>query len=80
MKNITKLIILVLCPMLCGCEASKIQTQTGNLGHRADKLKEYVSSPSSNNKIEIKSNVIYLGKEYENNTFGPARIKFVFEK
>lgn len=79
-KFIIFFLIIILSPVLCGCESSKIQTQTGQLGHRADKLKKYVSPSLIEPKVEINSNIIYLGKEYENNTFGPAKIKFVFEK
>lgn len=83
-KNLFLLFLIgALCPFLCGCQTVQIQTQSGGLGHRADALKKYVggsSYDSIDNGIEIKSNVIYMGKEYENNTFGPGRVKFVFEK
>ena len=72
------ILVLFCVPMLCACEHSKINTQTGTLGHRADKLNEYVVTQTK--KIERNPNIIYLGRDYENNNFGPGKIKFVFEK
>lgn len=72
--------IIAFAPFLSGCQSVQIESKAGSLGHRADALKKYVGDFSNGASVEIKSNVIYLGREYENNTFGPARIKFVFEK
>ena len=41
-------------------------------------LKQYATG-QVDTSVEMKSNVIYMGKEYENNTFGPGEVKFVFE-
>ena len=66
--------------LLCACQPTvTIQTQAGGIGHRADKLKQYMGG-EADSSIEIKNNVIYMGKEYENNTFGPGKVKFVFDK
>ena len=74
------ILIMLIIPLLCGCQQTvQIKSEAGGLGHRADQFKNYIKSPPDNG-IEIKHNVIYMGKEYENNTFGPGKIKFVFEK
>ena len=79
-KTLAYFLTFLFLPMLCACNGTTINTQTGNLGHRADKLQEYVGNTNVSKDIESKSNIIYLGREYENNNFGPGKIKFVFEK
>ena len=76
-KRYFSYILLLFCiPLLCACHHSGFDTQTGNLGHRVDKLKETITEK----KTETNINIIYLGRDYENNNFGPGKIKFVFEK
>lgn len=72
------LVITALTPLFCACgNDGGFVTSTGKLGRRADAYKQY--SPL-NNTPEQKNGVIYLGREYENNQFGPSAVKFVFEK
>ena len=79
MKVFYIVLLAIITPFLCSCRpAVTIQTTSGGLGHRADMLKQYASG-QVDTSVEMKSNVIYMGKEYENNTFGPGKVKFVFE-
>lgn len=73
------LIVFMISPFLYACQQEQIVTSTGGLGHRAEKLQKMLPN-SSTKKTTHGSNIIYLGREYENNHFGPAGIKFVFEK
>ncbi len=75
------LLITVIIPFVSACQpAVQIKSESGALGHRADLLKQYASgSHPVDTSVEMKNNVIYMGKEYENNTFGPGKIRFVFE-
>lgn len=59
-----------------GCVKSKIVTSTGSLGHRVDKYKPMLEKQ---NKPSVRGGVIYLGREYENSSFGPNGVKFVFD-
>lgn len=75
------LLITLIVPFLCACQpAVQIKSEAGGLGHRADLLKQYTGgSRSGDTSVEMKNNVIYMGKEYENNNFGPGKVRFVFE-
>lgn len=81
---VKKVLISLLCvfitPFLCGCEHKKIVTSTGGMGQRVEMLKKYTPVSTSKNSVTSGKNVIYLGREYENNHFGPTGIKFKFEK
>ena len=67
--------------MLCACQKQQhIVTSTGGLGHQADNLEKMVKTGKVPSSHKSTYNVIYLGRDYENNTFGPPRLKFVFEK
>lgn len=79
-KVLVILMLSIISPLFCACGKGEIVTSTGKLGHRADTYKKYLPAQPSAAKPGTKGNVIYLGREYENNHFGPAGIKFVFEK
>ena len=80
-KRVLSLISLATCSLLlCACAPTvSLETKSGALGHRADKFMNYANI-EKNTDVEMKNNVIYMGKEYENNTFGPGAVRFVFDK
>lgn len=74
--------VLVLPLFLCGCQKKHIVTSTGEVGHRAENLQKMMHSGNLNvpSSKDTRAGVIYLGRDYENNHFGPPKLKFVFEK
>lgn len=73
------LVITAISPLFCACDKNgSFVTSTGKLGRRAEIYKQY-TVPRNNPPVQ-KNGVIYLGREYENNQFGPSAVKFVFEK
>ncbi len=73
------LVITALTPLFCACgQSGGFVTSTGKLGRRAEVYKQY--TVPRKNPPEQKNGVIYLGRDYENNKFGPSAVKFVFEK
>jgi len=79
-KSLIILTLLCVTPFFCACEKAGIVTSTGKMGHRADNYRKYLPVSNAKSAPQTKGNVIYLGREYENNHFGPAGIKFVFER
>ncbi len=77
MKKSLAVLILILSSALLtsGCNKSKIVTSTGQMGHRTDKYKAIAPASSPNSH----TNVIYLGKEYGKDNFGPNGVRFVFD-
>ncbi|MBQ2870462.1 hypothetical protein IJE86_02045 [bacterium] len=73
---------LILPLFLCGCQKKHIVTSTGEVGHRAENLQKMMHSGNLNvpPSKDTRAGVIYLGRDYENNHFGPPKLKFVFEK
>lgn len=78
-KFFVSLIILSCSPFLSACNNGSIVTSTGSLGKRAEVINKYMHQNSPKKSNDSKSSVIYLGRDYENNQFGPSNIKFVFE-
>lgn len=74
--------VLVLPLFLCGCQKKHIVTSTGEVGLRAENLQKMMDSENLNvpPSKDTRAGVIYLGRDYENNHFGPPKLKFVFEK
>ena len=77
-KSLSILLLAMITPLFSACQKGEIVTSTGSLGQRAEKLKHLL--PNDKPAPKERSGVIYLGREYENNQFGPAAVKFVFER
>lgn len=71
-------LIIFATPFLTACEKAGFVTSTGELGKRTQVYEKYIPNQSKEYKKST-SSVIYLGRDFDSNNFGPPAIKFVFD-